>query len=127
MADVCPVSAQDHPEPVEPPMVSVPGGIYCIVHGVMDCRAPWCWRCGNHDMDPWDRCADPRCRATCTPEALEIVAEVKALWPDRPAPLEVITVALGYRLLPPSLSSPAASSGADVAHDPGVRPVPELR
>jgi hypothetical protein len=90
-------------------MVSVPGGLYCIDHGVMDCELPFCWRCGNHLMDAFDRCAAPTCRATCTPEALAIVAEVKALWPDRPAPLEAITVALGYRLLPPTMSSPPPS------------------
>jgi hypothetical protein len=94
-------AAQDHPEPVEPTMATVPDGIFCLAHGVLDCGEPWCWRCGNHQMDDFDRCADPRCRATCSPQAMELVEDLKARWRG-PVPLEVITVAIGDRLAPPS-------------------------
>lgn len=105
-------AAQDHPEPVEPPAFLAPDGeVYCLVHGVTGCTAAWCWRCGNHQMDDFGRCADPRCRATCSPTAMAIVEDLRASW-GGPVPVEVIAYQLGKLLTfaPPS-SLPAESTG----------------
>jgi hypothetical protein len=114
------------PERVEvdadpPAMVSVPGGqIYCTIHGELDCREPFCWRCGNHLMDEHGRCTQPTCRATCTPAALAAVARAREEWdaqngvtqrgavsgigytadrqPVDPCPVEILTVAVAEAL-----------------------------
>jgi hypothetical protein len=115
-------AAQDHPEPVEPPVALLPDGdVYCLVHGVTGCTEPWCYRCGNHDMDALYRCTDPRCRASNDALARKAIEEVRARW-GGPPPVELLAleVARAYVVSGPSSSPPetAGSVGRSMPADP---------
>ena len=75
------------------PFIDTAIGLWCSLHSAYDCAEPFCWRCGNHEMDERSRCADPRCRSTNTPEVIALVGEL-----GRDSSIEVLTYAIGRML-----------------------------
>lgn len=75
-----------------PPMVAADRGIFCLIHGEWDCELPFCYACSNHMIED-GICGDPRCRATNTPEVLEVVARI-----GRDAPIELLRYEVGHYL-----------------------------
>lgn len=91
-------------------------GTYCMVHGVMDCAEPDCWRCGNHQMDEHQRCSDPRCRALNDPAARSIARIY-------PGEIEVISYMIATDRITAGIASPHLPSlraGAGDAERQGV-------
>ncbi|MBI3936939.1 MAG: hypothetical protein HY323_08175 [Betaproteobacteria bacterium] len=111
-----------------PPFLDTASGIWCMAHAVYDCAEPFCWRCGNHQMDERQRCADPRCRATNTEATHDLIRRMKSLWGDEePFPDEAICYAIGKAAYEGMISDGRRSVGPEDDRAPAPPPSPEVK